>query len=56
MSWQKVWLAFAQLSIPAKITCLICAADLLLGKDEYAARYVGYFCPQRALLTEKQSA
>ncbi len=39
---------------PAKMTGMIRAADLLLGRDEYAGRFIKYYRQQQAILKETQ--
>lgn len=41
---------------PAKMTGLIRAGDLLLGRDEYAGRYIKYYRQQQAILAEAEKA
>ena len=41
---------------PAKMTGIIRASDLLLGRDEYAGRYIKYYRQQQALLAEAAKA
>ncbi len=44
------------ISDPLKLTGIIRAADLLLGRDEYAARYLKYYRQSQALLAQQQAA
>ncbi len=39
---------------PAKMTGMIRAADLLLGRDEYAGRFIKYYRQQQAILKDTQ--
>lgn len=39
---------------PSKLTGMIRAVDMLLGKDEYAARYIKYYRQQQALLAQAE--
>jgi 5-methyltetrahydrofolate--homocysteine methyltransferase len=41
---------------PAKMTGIIRASDLLLGRDEYAGRYIKYYRQQQAMLAEAAKA
>jgi 5-methyltetrahydrofolate--homocysteine methyltransferase len=43
------------ISDPMKLTGIIRASDLLLGRDEYSARYLKYFRQSQALLQQQQT-